>query len=211
MKLYHGSKLIIEKPVAKGSKHYNDYGPAFYATRDLGSAHEWACRNGSIGYVNVYEFNADKLNVLDLTDKNKYSVLNWVAILMHYRNLDNGFINSFKSRLKYLEDNYFIDVAEYDYVIGYRADDAYFRFPLDFIRGNITLEQLERSFELGKFGIQYVLISDRAINRVIYLESIGSNEKYIDKYFNNVREATNRYDDLSKEEDGVRIFDIMKG
>ena len=211
MKIYHGSKIIIEKPLAKGSKEHNDYGPAFYSTRDLASAHEWACRNGSVGYVNVYEFNTRDLNVLDLTDRSKFSVLNWLAVLMHYRNLDTGFLNSFKMRLKYLEDKYYVDVTKYDYVIGYRAGDAYFRFPLDFIRGNITLEQLEHSFELGKLGIQYVLISDRAINRLTYLESILSSEEYVNKYFENVRNATTKYNNLSKDEDGTRILDIMKG
>ena len=96
-------------------------------------------------------------------------------------------------------------------MIGYRADDAYFRFPADFIRGNITLEQLEKSFELGKLGIQYVLISDRAINKLTYLETIPSNDEYVGKYFDNVRDATNRYNNLPKDEEGTRIFDIMKG
>lgn len=210
MKLYHGSKLIVEKPLANGSKNNNDYGPAFYATRDLVSAHEWACRNGSIGYVNSYEFSNRDLSVLDLTDKNKYSVLNWLATLMHFRDLDKSFISSFKSRLDYLEKNYYIDVTRYDYVIGYRADDAYFRFPLDFVRGNITLEQLEKSFELGKLGIQYVLISEKAIKRLSFIEASMSSEEYVDKYFENVRAATNRYNILPKEEDGIRILDIMK-
>lgn len=211
MKLYHGSKIILEKPMVKGSQAFNDYGPAFYTTRDLESAHQWACRNGAIGYVNSYEFNERQLKVLDLTNKDQFSVLNWLAILMHYRDLDKGFIDSFKSRLMFLEEHYFIDVTKYDYVIGYRADDAYFRFPLDFVRGNITLEQLESSFKLGKLGIQYVLISDRAINRLKFLNALPSNEKYINKYFENVKDATHRYDSLSKEEDGIRIFDILKG
>lgn len=211
MKLYHGSKTTINQPLAKGSKLYNDYGPAFYTTRDLNSAHEWACKNGSIGFVNEYEFNAKGLNVLDLTDARHYSVLNWLAVLMHYRHLETGFVNSFKSRIQFLEDNYYIDVDQYDYVIGYRADDAYFRFPLDFVRGNITLEQLEKSFQLGKLGIQYVLISERAIKHLSFVRSFLSNESYINKYYDNVRESTHRYDELSKEEDGTRILDLMKG
>lgn len=211
MKVYHGSKIIIRNPIVKGSKEYNDYGPAFYLTRDLDSAHEWACKNGSIGYVNEYTFKEYGLKVLNLTDKSQYSVLNWLAVLMHFRDLDKGFVDSFKNRLQFIEDHYYIDVNAYDYVIGYRADDAYFRFPLDFVRGNITLEQLEESFKLGKLGIQYVLISERAIKRIKYIQSIVSDEKYIDKYFDNVRESTHRYDALSKEEDGTRILDIMKG
>ena len=35
MKIYHGSKIIIEEPKQKGSNPENDYGPAFYVTTDL--------------------------------------------------------------------------------------------------------------------------------------------------------------------------------
>ena len=106
MKLYHGSKLTISNPINKGSKKDNDYGPAFYLTKDLKSAHEWACRNNSIGVVNEYELQVRGLKILDLTDKNKYSVLNWVAILLHNRTLDSKFVNAFKTRLKLISDHY---------------------------------------------------------------------------------------------------------
>ena len=77
MKLYHGSKLKIEKPIFAGSKIDNDYGAAFYLTSDLESAHEWACRNNIIGIVNEYNLETRGLKILDLTNKSKYSVLNW--------------------------------------------------------------------------------------------------------------------------------------
>ena len=210
MKLYHGSKQTIDKPTYNGSKKDNDYGPAFYLTEDLESAHEWACRNKTIGVVNVYQLNTSGLKILDLTDKTKYSVLNWVAILLHFRTLETSFINSFKTRLDFLEKHYFIDVSEYDVVIGYRADDAYFRFPLDFIRGNLTLAQLEYAFELGKLGVQHVITSKKGIEHLSYVKTIPSQRKYIDQYFNNVKFTTQRFDQLSKDEDGVRIFDILR-
>ena len=211
MKLYHGSKAIIDKPICGGSTVNNDYGPSFYLTRDFDSASEWACRNNSVGYVNEYQFNIDGLKILDLTDKNKYSVLNWVAILLHFRSLDNSFINSFQHRLNFLEKNYYIDVNDYDVVIGYRADDAYFRFPLDFIRGNITLEQLNYSFMLGKLGIQYALISERAISRLKFVEASLASNKFINKYFERVKSSTDSFNALNKDEEGTRIFDVMNG
>ena len=210
MKIYHGSKQRIEKPIVKGSRLDNDYGPAFYLTLDLGSAHEWASRNNSIGYVNVYDFDFTNLKVLDLTDKTKYSVLNWIAILLHFRSLDPGFIKAFNNRLNKLEERFYIDVNKYDVIKGYRADDAYFRFPLDFVRGNLTLEQLEESFNLGNLGIQYALISDKAISRLKYKESILSSEKYINRYFESVRTATKRFDELDKDKEGIRIRDILE-
>ena len=210
MKLYHGSKIIIDNPIAKGSKPDNDYGPAFYLTMDLESAHEWACRNNSVGYVNEYKFNIKGLKVLDLTNKEKYSVLNWLAILLHFRTLDKPFIRAFSTRLKYIEDNYYIDVSDYDVVIGFRADDAYFRFPLDFIRGNLTIEQLEYAYKLGKLGVQYVLISEKSISKLHYVKSFMSNETYIDRYFEAVKKATDDFDNMSKDEDGIRIIDLMR-
>lgn len=211
MIIYHGSKNKISKPIFKGSKEDNDYGPAFYTTRDLDSAHEWACKNGAIGYVNKYKIDIGKLNVLDLTDKTKFHILNWLATLLHYRKLDDSFVRAFKRRLEAIEKNYFINPYDYDLVIGYRADDAYFRFPLDFIRGNLTVEQLEKSYQLGNLGIQYVVMSEKGIASIQYLESFLSDKKYIDKYFGRVQEATQQYDDLSKDEEGTRIFDILKG
>jgi len=211
MKLYHGSKSKIEKPTTSGSKRDNDYGPAFYLTKDIESAHEWACRNNTVGFINKYDIDLSKLKILDLTDNTKYSVLNWIAILLHFRALSPLFIANFKNRLDYIESHYYIDPREYDVVIGFRADDAYFRFPLDFVRGNITLEQLNNSFELGELGIQYVLISDKAINSLTFLESYQSEPKYINKYFDRVYSATTTYDNLSKDEEGTRIFDIIRG
>lgn len=207
MKLYHGSKFEIKEVKYQGSSFDNDYGPAFYLTKDEESAHEWACRNNSIGFVNEYEFNIDGLKVLDLR---KESILSWLAILMHFRKVEQHFLNSFAFRLEFLEKNYFINVNDYDAVIGYRADDAYFRFPLDFIRGNLTLNQLEESFQLGKMGIQYALISQKATSHLKYIASYKSNEKYINQYFNKVNTATRRFDVLSKDIDGTRIMDIMK-
>ena len=210
MKLYHGSKLTIAKPIYAGSKKDNDYGPAFYLTKDLESAHEWACRNDTIGIFNEYELNTRGLKILDLADKTQYSLLNWLAILLHYRTLEQSFKKSFSKRLKLIEDRFFIDVSKYDLVIGYRADDAYYRFPLDFVRGNITLEQLEYSFNLGELGIQYVITSQKGINNITLIKSFISEDKYIRRYFNAVDRASKAFDSLDKDEEGPRIFDILK-
>ena len=210
MILYHGSKEIIKSPRVHGSSEQNDYGPAFYMTSDLESAHEWACRNNSVGYVNVYELDKRGLKLLDLTDASKWSVLNWLAILLHNRSLESGFIRFFASRLRFIEEQYYIDIEQYDLVKGYRADDAYFRFPLDFVRGNLTLNQLEEAFKLGELGIQYVTISKKCMDKLKYKESFLSKEKYINQYFENINRATKRFDDLNKDEEGIRVQDLMR-
>lgn len=211
MKVFHGSKNVVDKPIPHGSKNDNDYGAAFYLTSNLESAHEWACRNDDIGVVNEYDLALSNLKVLDLTDKSKYSVLNWLAILLHFRKLDKRFVETFRKRLEYIEKNYYIDVSDYDVIIGFRADDAYFRFPLDFIRGNLTISQLEYAYKLGNLGVQYVLISEKSFSHLKYLKSFLSEERYISKYFINMNRTSKIFDSLEKDEDGVRIIDLMKG
>jgi hypothetical protein len=124
--------------------------------------------------------------------------------------LETSFINAFQTRLRYIEEHYYIDVAKYDLIIGYRADDAYFRFPLDFIRGNLTLEQLDYSFQLGKLGIQHVIVSQKGIDQLTFIKSFPSEQKYINRYFDNVTRATKAFDALNKDDDGIRIIDIMR-
>lgn len=210
MKLYHGSKSVVANPINKGSKDDNDYGPAFYMTKDLESAHEWACKNNTVGIVNEYKLDTRGLKILDLTNKEKYTVLNWLAVLLHYRGSESSLAKTFAMRLDFIEKHYFIDVNDYDLVIGYRADDAYFRFPADFIRGNLTLEQLEYSFNLGELGIQYVITSQKGIDHLSFVKSFPSEDKYINQYFNTVTRATLAFDALNKDEEGIRIIDLMR-
>ena len=40
-------------------------------------------------------------------------------------------------------EKYNIDISEYDLIIGYRADDSYFRFAEDFLNNSISVEKLE--------------------------------------------------------------------
>ena len=53
--LYHGSPEIIQSPVYGKGKINNDYGRGFYCTEHLELAKEWACTEGTDGYVNQYE------------------------------------------------------------------------------------------------------------------------------------------------------------
>ena len=82
--LYHGSKNIIDKPTFRGGKESNDYGYGFYCTESKELASEWACPDNKDGYANEYALDLTGLKILDLT-KPKYSILNWIALLLRYR------------------------------------------------------------------------------------------------------------------------------
>ncbi len=168
--IYHGSINIIEKPVYHGGKAENDYGFGFYCTENLELAKEWACSNSDTkGYANKYTINIEGLNILDLTDK-KYSILNWMAILLKHRNFDLNNETSIEAR-DYLIRNFYIDVEQYDVVIGYRADDSYFKFAKDFVNNTISVQKLGKAMELGQLGNQVVIISQKAFDCLNYVEA----------------------------------------
>ncbi len=121
------------------------------------------------GYANKYELNMNNLNVLDLT-KGRYTILNWIAILLKFRTFDTNSPISQEAK-EYMLKNFYVDVAKYDVIIGYRADDSYFSFAKDFVNNTISVKQLSRAMELGQLGKQVVLISQKSFNELRFNSS----------------------------------------
>ena len=215
MILYHGSKLVVDHPIPKGSNPRNDYGPAFYLTLDLAAAKEWACRNDSLGIVNKYqiaESSFKRLKVLDLTDKTKYQVLHWLAILMHFRTLNPSFKKESQLVLKWLE-KYYVDIDQYDVVVGFRADDAYFRFPIRFLSGDLAYEDLEKTYLAGDLGIQYAFVSEKAMKALRFQKAFSCEEGYLGSYYASIQEATIRFDEIlsaPKDPKKTYVLDLMR-
>lgn len=212
--IYHGSESIVEKPIFhyEGSNEHNDYGLGFYCTKNLDMAKEWANKKTTNGFANKYEIDERGLKILNLCDKSKYSVLDWIAILVHNREFDEDVKIEFRDVFEYLE-KFYIDVTKYDLVIGYRADDAYFRFPLMFIKNILTYERLEEIYLLGNLGQQYVLISEKAFNKVKFVKAIEAEPLYRERYLKRKDAADNSYKILELEQrlaKGTRVRDMMK-
>ena len=166
MILYHGSKDIIEKPIYGQGKKYNDYGLGFYCTDNIELAKEWGTSFERSGYANRYQIDCTELKILDLND-DKYCILHWLAILLSNREFDTPAGLALEAK-EFLKKNFMLDYKEYDIIKGYRADDSYFSFAQDFINGTISYRQLNNAMHLGKLGIQYVLKSKEAFNRIIF-------------------------------------------
>lgn len=167
MIIYHGSVNILEKPQYGKGKDYNDYGKGFYCTESLELAKEWACTEKSNGYANKYELNLENLKVLDLRNK-KYNVLHWITLLIKNRRF--AITNEIsKEGKEYLINNFLIDISEYDIIIGYRADDAYFTFAQNFLNNTISVQKLKEALLLGNLGEQIVLKSEQAFSRLKFL------------------------------------------
>lgn len=210
MIIYHGSKNIIEKPIFKKGNIYNDYGLGFYCTESLELAKEWACTDFEAScYANKYEIDESKYKVLDLT---KYSILNWMAILLKFRSFSINTVVGREAK-EFLINNYYIDVDNYDIIIGYRADDSYFSFAKDFINNVISIKQLEEAMYLGELGIQIVLKSKDAFDNIKYLGFDTVNPvEYYDKRMKRDEIARKYYTNNTKKIDSNDLFimDIIR-
>ena len=208
--IYHGSEKIVEKPIFGKKNKNSDYGDAFYCTQDINAAKEWANKKGNGGYANKYLLDTRGLRILDLT---KYDVLNWIAILMHFRELDPIFKETYQRELEFLEKHYYIDVGQYDVVIGYRADDSFFEFPKMFVASQIRIVKLKQVYELGFLGKQIAIISEKAYRRLKYVESIEAGPIYRDKYTYRINDADRRFREIVNDErwqEGERLIDLVK-
>ena len=213
MIIYHGSRDIIEKPeFGKGNKK-NDYGLGFYCTENIELAKEWACSdNETNGYANRYEIDISECKVLDLREE-KYSILNWMALLLKFRTFDVNTPVSMQAK-EYILENFYVDAEEYDVIIGYRADDSYFSFAKDFINNTISVEQLAEAMLLGELGTQIVLKSKKAFDAVKYTSyELAECKEYYVKRVSRDKKARETYlSDYRKTlaTDGLFVMDIIR-
>lgn len=176
--IYHGSENIIRKPEFGKGKPYNDYGRGFYCTEEYDLACEWSVDINRDGYVNIYEIEDADLSILNLNIQN-YTVLHWLSVLLKHRTFDYNSPLA-EEAAEYITRNFSIDLAPYDIIIGYRADDSYFSFAQSFLNGGLSIESLSRSMHLGNLGLQYVLKSKAAFSSIKFIDAVkvDSNEWY---------------------------------
>ena len=179
--IYHGSSKIIEKPIYGQGKTYNDYGRGFYCTDHLNMAKEWGVSKNQNGYANIYEIDCDGLDILDL-NSSEYCILHWLNVLLQNREFDSPAPLAQEAK-EYLLRHFPVDYKAKDIIIGYRADDSYFSFAQDFINGTISYRQLNNAMHLGKLGMQFVLKSKTAFERIRFLgyEEASYQEWFIQK------------------------------
>lgn len=168
--LLHGSEQVVEKPKLSLGKPNNDYGQGFYCTELAEPAREWACKKGGDGFVNRYLLDTDGLRILHLSD-GTHTVLNWIAILLKNRTLDLNPSSIAADATAYITEHFAIDTGTYDVIIGYRADDSYFKYAESFVQNTLPLRSLNQALVLGKLGLQTVLVSEKAFRQITFLEA----------------------------------------
>jgi len=170
MKLYYGSETNIILPEYGKGKLTNDYGLGFYMTPSYEMVKLWASRSVNGGYLITYDLNLEDLLVLKLDDFGEENVLKWISILTTHR-FNNEQREMYKNNIDWLKRKFPVNLDGYDVVIGYRADDSYFRYSLEFVRNNLSLEVLSNAMKIGKLGTQYVAISKKAFSHLRFIKS----------------------------------------
>jgi len=161
LKIYHGTLEPNLNPIYGGGMEYHDYGKGLYCVEDIEKAKEWACQheNNQTSYVYEYELSLDGL--LPPLDLNEYTPAYWLSALASHRysNKESAILKA--RRLSFI--NLFpVDCEQYDYILGWRANDKYFAFLRDFMGVAISYEAIVEAMKLGDLGQQVVLKSERA-------------------------------------------------
>ncbi|MCR4875406.1 MAG: DUF3990 domain-containing protein [Clostridia bacterium] len=211
--LFYGTDHIIKNPKISLGKDTKDFGRGFYCTLLPEMAKEWACKQNTDGFVNEYSFSMDGLKVLNLLD-GKYTVLNWIAILLKYRifTINNAIAQDAK---EYLIEHFSIDTTQYDVIIGYRADDSYFSYAQSFVHNALPLRSLAKALVLGKLGEQTVLVSEKAFNHIKFVgaEPVAK-EIYYPKFVSRDTKAREEYQKeikVSKNyKEDIFVMDILR-
>ena len=168
--LYHGSDTIVDSPSLDRGKPNNDYGRGFYCTLQYDLACEWASKiKGRAGFANRYELQTEGLRILNLSQK-KFTILHWITLLLKNRTFVLSSPISIQAR-EYLLTNFSVNTSNYDMIVGYRADDSYFSFAEDFLNNTISVQHLAKAMNLGKLGLQHVLISEKAFAQLTFSEA----------------------------------------
>lgn len=167
--LFHGSSVRVPHPRFGAGNPHNDYGLGFYCTREIDLAREWACPTLRDGYVNEYMLDMDGLTVLDL-ESGDYGILDWLSLLVENRRFESS-TALMREAKGYLRREHRVNLDGVDLVRGYRADDSYFSFARAFLENRIALRQLERAMRLGSLGIQYVIKSPQAFERIAFVRA----------------------------------------
>ncbi len=209
MKLFYGSQTFFEKPTFGEGNLDNDYGLGFYMTDSEELAELWASQYENGGYILCFEIDTTNLSLLNLEYKQEDDVLKWITILVSHRfSIEDK--ATYKKEIDWLKDHFSVDLNDVDFVIGYRADDAYFNYSKSFVAGELSFEKLSEAMRVGKLGLQYVAISKEAFSKIRFVSF--KKVDYSDKYKVFRKKALEEYQKIKRNDEIKNTFlkDIIR-
>ena len=155
MKLYHGSKDIVEKPLVSYGRDNLDFGKGFYTTSVQAQAEKWVQRFillGHKGYINVYDYDETEA-------RTKYRYKNFPE----YNEEWLDFILACRNGLKIYQD--------YDIIEGGIANDKVFNTVELYFQNLIDKETALSRLKYEKPNNQICFINQKVQDAVLHFES----------------------------------------
>ena len=227
--LYHGSSEPEFTPTFGVGRNTHDYGSGFYTTLSLELAREWATSmNNADGYVHKYLLDTSELSILNLNalleaqdtgsindthllcGQGRYhKELTWLAILAKHRFTAQSKRYAI-NKDKLINAYYDKAIEDFDVIIGYRADDSYFKFAKAVIAEDADVDLLGELLHAGNLGHQVFIKSEKAFSKLQEVYSDGGNfgnavSGGAVTYFEKV--DTSKYSQLYRQrDDEARVF-----
>lgn len=155
--LYHGSKYGLEDISVDKGRPSCDLGPGFYTSLSLFSASSFVSAFPTSS-VYLFELDTEGLRVLDLKTDER-----WMLLVAYYR----GYLKEYKDSPKLKE---ILDETEgYDVIVAPIANNKMFQVLDEFAKGLLNLPQAEFCLSASRLGYQYVLKTQKAVDRLKFL------------------------------------------
>lgn len=159
MKLYHGSTIIIEHPLAHVGRQHLDFGQGFYLTNIESQASDWAkkvklVKKSPTAIINIFDF--DYQSTIDAGYK--------YLCMDEYNKEWLDFITKSRKGLK--------PWYGYDFIEGGVANDRVIDTVEDYMIGRITAEQALGQLQYTKTNHQICILNQEIIDKyLIFIES----------------------------------------
>jgi transcriptional regulator with XRE-family HTH domain len=171
--LFHGAKTEIQGNLSlKYNKKINDFGNGFYCGESLEQSAMFVAtqKNSSLYML--------KFNPENLISK-RFSVdRDWMLTIAYFR----GRLEEYKDSeiVKALQKS----IENIDYIVAPIADNRMFEIIDNFIDGEITDVQCQHCLSATNLGMQYVFVSEKALEQITLLEKCyltdAEKEAYLD-------------------------------
>lgn len=159
MTLYHGSTILVDRPIIRAGDAFLDFGSGFYTTTSYEQAERWARikmrrEKKDIGYVAVYEFDYEAAKETTTIQRFDTADMTWLLFVANNR---RGLPSE--------------DMA--DMHIGPVADDNVYQSIRLFETGILNAEETVRRLKTEVLHDQWTFHTEKALS---YCRFIGSQE-----------------------------------
>lgn len=155
MKLYHGSTVIVDKPLVSYGRNNLDFGKGFYTTNMQSQAEKWVQRFillGKKGIINIYNFDDDNIQTKYRYKKFPEYNEEWLDFVLACRGGSKEYQN-------------------YDIIEGGIANDKVFNTVELFFIGLIDKSTALQRLKFEKPNNQICFINQEVIDNLLHFES----------------------------------------